>query len=158
MNFLEKMLKKVAILLGRERFQSDLDEEMAFHREQVAHDLEAGGMSPEKARYAAMRQFGNATRLKERSQLVMGFRAETVAQDLRFALRQMAHNPGFAVTAMLMLALGMGASVAIFAFVDAALIQPLPYAQPNQLVDVTESKALFPEEICRMRTSSTGSA
>jgi macrolide transport system ATP-binding/permease protein len=74
----------------------------------------------------------------------MGFRAETVAQDLRFALRQMAHNPGFAVTAMLMLALGMGASVAIFAFVDAALIQPLPYAQPNQLVDVTESKALFP--------------
>jgi macrolide transport system ATP-binding/permease protein len=144
MNFLEKMLKKVAILLGRERFQSDLDEEMAFHREQVAHDLEAGGMSPEEARYAAMRQFGNATHLKERSQIIMGFRAETVAQDARFAIRQIRKYPAFAVTAILMLALGIGASAAIFAFVDAALIQPLPYAQPNGIVDVAENSAVFP--------------
>ena len=66
-------------------------------------------------------------------------------QDLRFALRQFRKNPGFGLTAVLMLALGIGASVAIFAFVDAALIKPLPYPAPNRLADVTESAGtLFP--------------
>jgi len=61
-----------------------------------------------------------------------------------FSLRQLRKNPGFAATAILILALGMGASVAIFAFVDAALIKPLPYAEPNRLVDVDESAVLWP--------------
>jgi predicted permease len=66
-------------------------------------------------------------------------------QDLRFALRQFRKSPGFGLTAVSMLALGIGASVAIFAFVDAALIKPLPYAEPNRLADVTESSGtLFP--------------
>jgi len=65
-------------------------------------------------------------------------------QDLRYALRQLRKNPGFACTAILILTLGMCASVAIFGFVDAALIKPLPYANPNQLVDVTESIAMIP--------------
>ena len=60
-------------------------------------------------------------------------------QDLRFAVRQFRKNPGFSLTALLMLALGIGASVAIFAFVDAAWIKPLPYAAPTRLADVTES-------------------
>ncbi len=64
-------------------------------------------------------------------------------QDLRFALRQFRKNPGFGLTAVLMLALGIGASVAIFAFVDAALIKPLPYADPNRLVAPTEMAAAF---------------
>ena len=64
-------------------------------------------------------------------------------QDLRFAFRQFRKNPGFGLTAMLMLALGIGASVAIFAFVDAALIKPLPYADPNRLVAPTETVATF---------------
>jgi len=65
-------------------------------------------------------------------------------QDLRYALRQLRKSPGFACTAILVLALGMCASVSIFGFVDAALIKPLPYPNPNRLVDVTESAALFP--------------
>jgi macrolide transport system ATP-binding/permease protein len=65
-------------------------------------------------------------------------------QDLRFAFRQFRKNLGFSLTAVSMLALGIGASVAIFAFVDAALIKPLPYADSARLVDVTESAALFP--------------
>ena len=101
-------------------------------------------MTPEAARVAATRQFGNATRMQERSHEVVGFRVETVAQDLRFAVRQLRKNPGFAVTAILMLALGIGASTAIFSFVDAALIQPLPFAQPKRLVDVDESAPAFP--------------
>ena len=65
-------------------------------------------------------------------------------QDFRYALRQLRKSPGFACTAILVLTLGMCASVSIFAFVDAALIKPLPYPNPNQLVDVTESVAMIP--------------
>ncbi|MGA2653763.1 MAG: ABC transporter permease [Terracidiphilus sp.] len=133
-----RFLRKLSILFGRERFHGELDEEMAFHRELTEKEFVASGMTAEAARYAAMRQFGNATRLKERSHEVVGFSSETVLQDLRFALRQLRRNPGFAATAILVLALGVGASVAIFAFVDAALIKPLPYRDPSRIVHVTE--------------------
>lgn len=69
---------------------------------------------------------------------------ENVLQDVRYALRQLRKSPGFAVTAILILTIGIGASTAIFGFVDAALIRPLPYAQPGRLVDVNESAAMFP--------------
>ena len=144
MNFMRSYARKLSILFGRKRFRNELDEEMAFHREQVKQDLVSGGMESEAAKYAAMRQFGNATRIKEQSQRVVGFSAETVGQDLRFALRQLRKNPGFAVTAILILGLGIGASVAIFGFVDAALLQPLPYAEPSRLVAIDESTTLFP--------------
>src|ERR1700727_1639586 len=62
----------------------------------------------------------------------------------RFAIRQLRRSPGFTITAVLMLALGIGASVAIFAFVDAALIKPLPYRDPNRMVEVNERAAMFP--------------
>lgn len=144
MGALGRLFRKLKLLFARERFSGELDEEIAFHRKQMAAELEGGGMMPEAARYAAMRQFGNTTRVGERSHEMVGFRAETVAQDARFAGRQLRKYPGFAVTATLMLALGIGASTAIFGFVDAALIQPLPYAQPNRLVDVDESAPVFP--------------
>src|SRR6202140_6006555 len=67
-----------------------------------------------------------------------------LVQDLRYALRQLRKSPGFACTAVLILTLGMSASVAIFGFVAAALIKPLPYKDPNRLVDVTESVPMFP--------------
>ena len=140
---MERFFSKLALLFRRRRFNSELDEEMAFHREQVEKDLIADGMPAKAARYAAMRQFGNATRVRERSHEVVRFKMETVVQDLRFALRQLRKNPGFALTAILILALGIGASVAIFAFVDAALVKPLPYAEPTRLVAVNESTAAF---------------
>src|ERR1700722_19820044 len=144
MNALIRWLRKTALLVGRRNFDKDLQEEMAFHQEQTAKEFEADGTPPEAARYAAMRQFGNATLLQERSREVVQFRAETVVQDLRFALRQLRRSPGLALTAILVLALGIGASTAIFAFVDAVLIRPLAYAEPNRLVDVDESEAVFP--------------
>jgi macrolide transport system ATP-binding/permease protein len=144
MNALARLLRKIAILLRRETFHQELQEEMAFHRDQAAKEFEAGGLTPEAARYAAMRQFGNATLLKERSHEVVGLRAESVGHDLRFAVRQLRRSSGLAVTAILVLALGIGASTAIFGFVDALLIQPLPFANPNQLVDVDESSATNP--------------
>ena len=81
-----------------------------------------------------MRQFGNATRLKEQSHEVVGFELRPCCRICALRLRQLRKNPGFAVTAILILALGMGVSVAIFGFVDAALLEPLPYAHPNRLM------------------------
>ena len=133
------LLRKISMLLRRNRFRSELDEEMAFHRAQVEQELRAQGMSPREARRAAKRQFGDAERIQERSQEIVGLRFESVIQDSRFALRQLRNNPGFAVTAMAILALGIGASVAIFGFVDAALIHPLPYADPTRLMGVYET-------------------
>jgi len=69
---------------------------------------------------------------------------ENVLQDVRYALRQLRKSPGFAITAILILTIGIGASTAIFGFVDAALIRPLPYANPSRLVDVASSAAMFP--------------
>src|ERR1700683_5297155 len=112
MNPFARLMRKLSILLGSERFATELDEEMAFHREQVEKEFAAGGMAPEAAHYAAMRQFGNATKLREQSHEAVAFRLETVVQDLRFGLRQWTSHPGFAVTAILILALGMGLSVA----------------------------------------------
>src|SRR5579859_2091818 len=131
MNPLTRFLNKLAILFRRGQFGSELEEEMAFHRAQAEQELVASGMTRADAHYAAKRQFGNQTKLIEESHDEVIFRVEPLVQDLHFALRQWRRNPGFTLTAVLILALGMGVSVAIFGFVDAALLEPLPYASPN---------------------------
>lgn len=144
MAILLRFFRKLRLLISRDKFHCELEEEIAFHQDQTADELRANGMSSEDAVYAARRTFGNAARLQQESEDQVSFWAEGVWQDLRFALRQLRKNPGFALTAMLILALGIGASVAIFAFVDAAIIRPLPYPGPNRLVQVEESGAHFP--------------
>src|SRR5215469_4795888 len=114
MNPLIRFVRKLSILFRGRRFRRELDEEMAFHREQMVKELIAGGMSSEEAHYAAMRQLGNPDKLREQSLEIVAFRAETIAQDLRFALRQWSKHAGFAFTAILILALGMAVSIAIF--------------------------------------------
>jgi len=113
MNWFTLFAKKLNLLFSRDKFHSELDEEMAFHREQAEKEFIASGMSSQEAHVAAARQFGNATHLREQSQSLVAFRWETIAQDLHFALRQLRQHPGFAVTAIFILALGMGVSVAI---------------------------------------------
>jgi len=143
MNPLLRFLNKLRFLAKRQTFDADLAEEMAYHRELKQQDLQSAGLDKDEARYATNREFGNATVLKERSRDVIGFWFETTLQDFRFALRQLRKNLGFTITAIAMLALGMAASVAIFAFVDAALLKPLPYKDPDRLVGVFERVALF---------------
>ncbi len=102
---------------------------MTFHRELSEEDLVADGMPATEAHFAARRQFGNDARLRDESQQITALWFESVLQDIRFGLRQLRKNPGFAATTILILTLGIGASVAIFSFVDAALIKPLPYQE-----------------------------
>jgi predicted permease len=116
-------------------------------REELAHDIalmtedgERRGLSREEARRQALLQLGG---LEQTMQSVRDRRTlpsvEEFLQDLRFAIRQLRRKPGFTLTAIFTLALGFGASIAIFAFVDAAMIKPLPYPQPQRLVWVTET-------------------
>jgi predicted permease len=145
MNSISRFLKKLSMLFGRERFASDLNEEMTFHREQTEREFIAGGMAPEAARYAAMRQFGNATRAKEKSHEAVGFSFESVVQDVRYALRQLASNPGFTVVITLTLALSIGANSAIFSVIQGVLLKPLPYPHAEKIVRLFLSSTEYPK-------------
>ncbi|MGH9352521.1 MAG: permease prefix domain 1-containing protein, partial [Terriglobia bacterium] len=145
MEWLGELWRRLVFFLRRGRLNRDLEDEMRLHQELRAKTHAEEGMAPEEARYRARREFGNTLLLRERSRDVWGFAwLETLLQDLRYGLRQLRRNPGFTTVTVLVLALGICASVAIFAFVDAALIKPLPYRNPNRLVNVAESGALFP--------------
>lgn len=144
-NSLRRLFNKLRFFARREKFDNDLAEEMAYHRELKQRDLEASNpaLTARDARHATNREFGNDLYHRDQSRDVIGFWFETTLQDFRFSLRQLRKNLGFTVTAILMLALGMAASVAIFSFVDAALLKPLPYRDPSRLVGVFESITLF---------------
>src|SRR5215472_2074694 len=134
-----RFLRKLTILFRGDKFNRELEEEMAFHREEAAKELRTEGLSSDSARHAANRKFGNDVHLRDKSHETVAVWFEGLLQDFRFALRQLFKNPGFAATAILILTFGIGASVAIFGFVDAALIKPLPYKDPNRLVVLFES-------------------
>ncbi|MGD0627817.1 MAG: ABC transporter permease [Terracidiphilus sp.] len=138
-------LKKLWLLVTRKRFGSELDEEMAFHREQAEKELIAGGLTAEAARYAAMRQFGNSTRVKEKSHEVVGFSFESVMQDVRYAVRQLMSNPGFTAVITLTLALSIGANSAIFSVIEGVLLKPLPYPHSEQIVRLFLTSAEYPK-------------
>src|SRR5579872_405698 len=144
MSWLARTIRKFAFFAGRDRRNRELEEEMAFHRGLSEQEMMAEGLSADDARYAAARQFGNDARLRDESAGITGLWCETVLHDLRFAVRQLRRNPGFAVTTILVLTLGIGAAVAIFSFVDAALIRPLPYQDPSRLAILYESIPLGP--------------
>ncbi len=139
------ILRRISNLFSRNRMAGEIDAELHSHIEMRTEDNIAAGMTPEEARREARIQFGNRTTITER---VTGMDAplmlEGIVLDFRFAARQLFKNPGFALTAVLVLALGVGATVAIFAFVDAALIRPLPYETPTRLVSLYESMATCP--------------
>ncbi|HZI49525.1 MAG TPA: ABC transporter permease, partial [Pyrinomonadaceae bacterium] len=132
-------------LFRKDARERELADELESHLQMHIDDNIRAGMSPQEAKRVAVMKLGGVDQTKEayRDRATIPF-LESVVQDLRFTLRQLRKNPAFTVTAITMVALGIGASVAIFAFVDAALIKPLPYQNPARLAYTTETTPEIP--------------
>src|SRR5215470_1705339 len=132
-------------LFWKASYDRDFADELESHLQMHIDDNVRAGMSPLEARRVAVMKLGGVDQTKEayRDRATIPL-LESVVHDLRFTLRQLRKHPAFSVTAIAMVALGIGASVAIFAFVDAALIKPLPYQNPSRLLFVTETTPVIP--------------
>ncbi|MES2305143.1 MAG: ABC transporter permease [Gemmatimonadota bacterium] len=118
----------------RDRTADELAEEMRFHQELRAEQLRRDGVPPDEALAAAHRQFGHNITLQEASRAMWGFGSiDEIRQDLRYASRRLRQRPGFALSVVGVLALGIGATTAMFSAVDAAMLRPLPFHQPARL-------------------------
>src|SRR5580692_2778702 len=133
--FLHRALLRLRALTHRRRLEADVDDELAFHLEMRASQLEAAGADPAAARHAAPRQFGNVTSIRERIRDMWTFpSAESVWRDVRYGARMLSRAPAFTVVAVLTIAVGVGANTAVFSVADAVLLRPLPFAHADRLV------------------------
>src|SRR5215472_5166113 len=126
-------------LFRRKSEKARLQAELSFHLEQQVAENLAAGMEREEARLAALRLFGNPTLLDEEARSNWSWNwLESIWRDVRYGIRTLARSPGFSVTAILVMALGIGATTSLFTIVRSVLLRPLPFHDPDKLVMLYE--------------------
>jgi putative ABC transport system permease protein len=134
-----KFLRKIKNLFGRKKLEAEMAEEIRLHLELQAELNRQSGLNPDEARYVALRQFGNVSSIQERAREQRGWLwLDQGRQDLRYAIRQLRRSPGFACTTLATIAIGIGANVAIFSFLNATLLKPPSYPDAERIVKLFE--------------------
>src|SRR5271170_1241137 len=131
------LLRRIANLFSRSRVDRDIEAELAAHIDLRIEDNVAAGMSPEEARRDALLRFGNPTSTRERvASADLALSLESFWSDLRYAARRLRRSPGFTITAVLTLALAIGANAVVFSVLNAFLIRPLNVPKPQSLYGI----------------------
>lgn len=134
------MVRRLSFRARRSSLDDELREEMQFHIDMLARDNEARGMSSQTARETARRQFGSATMLHESSRSHWSFGwIDAIWQDVRYSIRSLVRTPGITITALITLALGIGATVAVIAVLDATLLHPIALHDVDRLVTIAQA-------------------
>ena len=138
MRVLDKIRLRLRSLLRRHTVERELEDELRFHLDQLVEENIAAGMAPDRARQSAMLAIGGMTQFQEqcRDMRRVNF-FDDLIRDLRYAGRSVRRSPGFAVLAVLIMALGIGANTAVFTIVNTVLLKPLAYRDPDRIVTLT---------------------
>jgi predicted permease len=138
--YLRFAARRLAALIRRRRLDGELAGEILAHIEMAELDAIAAGLSPEEARREARHRFGGVQQMKEEHRDQRSVRwVENLVRDLRYGMSALARDPGFAAVTVGLLALGIGANTAMFSIVDAVMLKPLPFPEPERMVRVWES-------------------
>jgi putative ABC transport system permease protein len=143
MRWLAQFKMQIRMLFQRRQATAHLDDELRFHIDRQIEENLAGGMSAAEARAAALRTFGNPALLRDQARATWSWNwLESLVRDLRYGIRTLGRTPGFALIAISVMALGIGANVALFTVVRGVLLKPLPFDNPSQLVMLYEHESI----------------
>src|SRR5215813_12874420 len=147
MSIFSDVVERLRSLVFHNREERELDEELRTHLQMEADYRRRRGQPERDAERGSLIALGGVERVKDEVRDARGARwLHDVTSDVAFGLRTLALNPGFTLVTLATLAIGIGGTTAVFSAVDAVLLQPLPYAQPGQLVRMFQHDSLHPDD------------